>query len=206
MIAALLAVALAATPAHTDAVALARKVQAFYEGTRDLEAHFVQTYTYAAFGRTQTSSGVLRLKKPGKLRWDYTAPSRKTIVVNGSRLVQYEPDANQAYVDEHFDATAMSSAVTFLLGKGSLEKEFELATDREGRLVCVPRHPDARVDRVILTVSGTGEVTATRVVDGSGNVNEITFHDLRRNVGLEDDVFVLDLPPDVHRLKAPGAG
>jgi outer membrane lipoprotein carrier protein len=202
---ALLAIALAAPAAAPDAAALARGVQAYYEKTRDLEADFVQTYTYAAFGRSQTSRGVLRVKKPGKLRWDYREPAAKTIVVNGSRLVQYEPEAHQAYVDERFDASAMSAAVTFLLGQGSLEKEFQLATDPEGRLVLTPRVPDARVERIVLTVSGSGDVTATRVVDGSGNENAITFRNLRRNVGLPDDVFVLQLPKDVHRVEAPGA-
>src|SRR5512135_981805 len=102
MLAALLAIAVAAPP-PPDAHALAREVQGFYERTHDLEAGFVQTYTYAAFGRTQTSRGTLRVKKPGKLRWDYTDPAPKTIVVDGTHLVQYEPDANQAYVDDRFD-------------------------------------------------------------------------------------------------------
>jgi outer membrane lipoprotein carrier protein len=196
---ALLALALAADPA-----ALAHRVQAFYEKTRDLEAHFEQTYTYSAFGRSQRSSGTIRLKRPGKLRWDYEEPSKKTIVVNGTRLVQYEPEVNQAYVDEHFDATAMSTAVTFLLGTGSLEKEFELAADDAGRLVLTPKKPDPRVERVVLTVGPAGEVTATRVVDGSGNVNELAFSSIRRNVGLDDKRFVVDLPKDVHRVKTPG--
>ena len=201
MIAALLLAALAAPP---PAAALAARVQAFYEATRDLEARFEQTYTYAAAGRSQRSTGTLRVKKPGKLRWDYVTPAPKTVVVNGSRLVQYEPEANQAYVDERFDATAMSAAVTFLLGKGSLEKEFELATDAEGRLVLTPRKPDPRVERVELTVGKDGEVTGTRVVDGSGNVNAIAFAEMKRNVGVPDGAFVLDLPKDVHRVKAPG--
>ena len=196
-----LAVSLAATSAP-DASALAEKVQAYYEKTRDFQASFVQTYTYVAAGRSQTSRGTLRVRKPGKLRWDYLEPSRKTIVVNGSRLVQYEPEENQAYVDEHFDANAMSAAVTFLLGKGKLAREFELSLE-EARLVLTPRQPDARVARVELTVADSGEVAATRVVDGSGNVNAIAFQKLQRNVGLKDDVFALELPKDVHLIKPP---
>jgi outer membrane lipoprotein carrier protein len=204
MLSAALALALASTSAAPDAAALAGKVQAYYETTKDFQASFVQTYTYAAAGRSQTSRGTLRVMKPGKLRWDYAEPSRKTIVVNGSRLVQYEPDENQAYVDERFDASAMSAAVTFLLGKGKLAREFELSLEAGGRLVLTPRKPDARVDRVVLTVSDSGEVSHTRVVDGSGNVNAIAFEKLARNVGLKDDVFVLALPEDVHVVKPPG--
>ena len=207
-LAAALAVVLAAAPAAPvpSAAALAAKVQGYYERTRDLEARFAQTYTYAGFGRRQVSSGTLRVKKPGMMRWDYDKPARKTIAVKGSRLVQWEPEENQAYVDDKFDASAMSAAVTFLLGKGSLEKEFHLASDAEGRLVLTPKVADSRVDRIVLTAGASGEVTATRVVDGSGNVNEIAFRKIRRNVGLRDDTFVLELPADVHRVRAPGGG
>ncbi len=202
MTAALLALALAAAP-QGDATALARKVQAFYERTRDLEARFTQTYTYAGFGRRQVSSGTLRVKKPGMMRWDYEKPAPKTIAVKGSRLVQYEPEENQAYVDDKFDASAMSAAVTFLLGKGDLAREFDLSVDDLGALVLRPKTPDPRVDSIALTVAEDGAVTATRVVDGSGNVNELKFAATRRNVGLPDSAFEVKLPTDVRRVAPP---
>jgi outer membrane lipoprotein carrier protein len=195
---------LAAAPADQDAASLARKVQDFYERTGDLQARFVQTYTYSGFGgRKQTSAGTLRVKKPGMMRWDYASPERKTIAVKGSRLVQYEPEANQVYVDEKFDASAMSAAVTFLVGKGDLAREFELDLSGAGWLVLTPREPDPRVASVELEVGPAGEVTATRVRDGSGNVNEIRFEDVRRSAGLSAADFDVALPKGVRRVTAP---
>src|SRR5512144_2523487 len=164
---ALLAALLVAAPAAApdQAAGLARKVQAYYEATRDLEARFQQTYTYAGFGRRQVSSGTLRVKKPGMMRWDYEKPTAKTIAVKGSRLVQWEPEENQAYVDEKFDASAMSAAVTFLLGKGELAREFDLSVDDLGALALRPKAPDPRVESIALTVAEDGAVTATRVVE-----------------------------------------
>jgi outer membrane lipoprotein carrier protein len=118
--------------------------------------------------------------------------------------VQWEPDANQAYEDDAFDATAMSAAVTFLLGKGSLEKEFLLAAGDGGALVLRPRKPDPRVESVTLGVGPDGEVTRTRVVDGQGNVNDIAFEDIHRNTGVPDGRFELALPAGVRRLAMPG--
>lgn len=204
MLAALAALLLAAPVSAPDASALAAKVQAFYERTRDLEARFTQTYTYAGFGRRQVSSGTLRVKKPGMMRWDYEKPATKTIAVKGARLVQYEPDENQAYVDERFDASAMSAAVTFLLGKGDLAREFDLARDGSGALLLRPKDQDPRVESIALTVGTEGEVTATRVVDGSGNVNEIRFSGVRRNVGMPDSAFDVKVPKDARRIGAPG--
>jgi outer membrane lipoprotein carrier protein len=190
-------------PPAPDPKALAAKVQTYYEQTRDLEARFTQTYTYSGFGRKQVSSGTLKVKKPGMMRWDYAKPAPKTIAVKGSRLVQYEPEENQAYVDERFDASAMSAAVTFLLGKGDLAKEFDLGADGTGALVLRPKEADPRVESIALTVGKEGDVTATRVVDGSGNVNEIRFTDVKRNPGLPDAAFEVKLPKDVHRMAPP---
>lgn len=182
---------------------LARAVQAYYEHTQDFEASFVQTYRYAAGGRSQVSRGTLKVKKPGRMRWDYQAPERKTVAVAGSRLVQWEPEANQVYVDEHFDATAMSAAVTFLLGQGNLEREFHLSSAGPGLLVLKPRKPDARVESVTLTVGREGRVTATRVEDAQGNVNFIELSGIRRNVRLRDGDFEVRVPPGAHLVAAP---
>ena len=198
-----LAAALAAPPSPA-AEALARKVQAYYETTRDLRAGFVQTYTYAAAGRTTVSRGTLLVKKPGRMRWDYASPSPKTVAVVGSRLTQYEPEPNQVYVDEKFDATAMSAAVAFLLGKGSLEKEFDLAVGDGGGLLLRPRREDPRVESVTLFVGPSGEVTRTQVVDGQGNVNDIAFEGLVRNAGLPDSDFEVRVPADARRVRMPG--
>jgi outer membrane lipoprotein carrier protein len=207
----LLAAATSATPAGPagrapapDPTALARKVQDYYERTKDLEARFTQSYTYAGFGRRQASSGTLRVKKPGMMRWDYEKPAPKVVAVKGSRLVQHEPDENQAYVDERFDASAMSAAVTFLLGEGDLVREFDLAVDGSGALVLTPKEQDPRVQSIALTVGAQGEVTATRVVDGSGNVNEIRFSGVKRNQGLKETLFDVKLPKGVHMLAPPG--
>lgn len=196
----MVAVALALALAAPDPAEVARKVQAFYERTKDLEAAFVQTYAYAAFGRSQVSRGTLRVKRPGRIRWDYESPERKTVAVVGSRLVQWEPDANQAFVDEHFDSSAMSAAVTFLLGKGSLTRDFELALDADGWLRMRPRKADPRVEWVALEVGASGEVTATRVRDAQGNVNEIRLERVRRNGGLPDAAFEVAIPPGTRRL------
>jgi outer membrane lipoprotein carrier protein len=205
---ALAACLLAAAPAaggSDDAQSLARKVQDFYQRTQDLDARFTQTYTYGGFGgRRQTSKGRLRVKKPGMIRWDYESPEAKTIAVKGSRLVQYEPAVNQAYVDERFDASAMTAAVTFLLGKGDLAREFDPARNEAGELVLTPKEPDPRVESIVLEVAPDGAVRATRVRDGSGNLNEIRFEGVRRNVGLPDSAFELKLPGDVRRVQAPG--
>lgn len=194
----------AAAPQQASAAELVRRVQAAYERTRDLSARFTQTYTYAGLGRRAVSSGTVIVKRPGRMRWDYATPTPKTIAVTGQRLVQYEPEERQAYVDERFDATAMSAAVTFLLGSGDLAREFVPSLDAAGALVLTPRVADPRVARITLTTTPEGEVTSTAVVDGAGNENRLVFEGIKRNAGLADAAFEVALPRDVRRVAPPG--
>jgi outer membrane lipoprotein carrier protein len=188
-----------AAPAPS-AAELTRKVQAFYEKTRDLEAAFTQTYVYAGVGRRLTSTGTLKVKKPGLIRWDYQSPSPKVVAVTGRKLVQYEPEEGQAYVDEQFDATAMTAAVGFLLGTGNLARDFESTLGEGGTLVLHPKAPDPRVARIVFTVGADGEVLATSVFDGAGNENRLAFTAIRRNTGLADAAFEVKLPAGTRRV------
>jgi outer membrane lipoprotein carrier protein len=189
----------AAAPA-SSAADLTRKVQGYYERTRDLEAAFTQTWTYAGAGRKLTSTGTLKLKKPGLMRWDYLTPSPKVVAVTGRRLVQYEPEERQAYVDEQFDATAMTAAVGFLLGTGDLARDFSPSLGEGGALVLRPRVADPRVARITFTVGPDGEVLATAVLDGSGNENRLAFGAIKRNGGLPDAAFEVKLPAGTRRV------
>jgi outer membrane lipoprotein carrier protein len=188
-----------AAPAPS-AAELTRKVQAFYEKTRDLEAAFTQTYVYAGVGRRLTSTGTLKVKKPGLIRWDYQSPSPKVVAVTGRKLVQYEPEEGQAYVDEQFDATAMTAAVGFLLGTGNLARDFESTLGEGGTLVLHPKAPDPRVARIVFTVGADGEVLATSVIDGAGNENRLAFTAIKRNAGLPDAAFEVKLPAGTRRV------
>jgi outer membrane lipoprotein-sorting protein len=57
---------------------------------------------------------------------------------------------------------------------------------------------------VALEVAPSGEVTATRVRDAQGNLNEIRLSALRRNAGIPDAAFEVSIPEGAHRLAPPG--
>jgi outer membrane lipoprotein carrier protein len=60
------------------------------------------------------------------------------------------------------------------------------------------------VESIALTVGAEGEVTATRVVDGSGSANEIRLAAVKRNQGIPDAAFDVKLPKGVNLVAPPG--
>lgn len=189
------------TPAPaTGAAALADKVQAFYEHTRDFSASFTQQYKYKTMARTQKSAGTVQVKKPGLMRWDYTAPYEKLFLLDGQSLWVWDPEDNTVMVNRSFSSDQLSAAVTFLWGKGKLSDEFDIRLADEPSygatvLELVPKKPQSGFTRLYFAVDeNTGAVVTSVVIDSQGNENRITFTDVKTNAGVPSDRFTFQVP------------
>lgn len=192
----ILALLLAVTPAQ-----LAHRVQHFYAHTKDFSAKFAQRRSSAALGRVEESSGTVRVKKPGLVRWDYEKPEAKSIYVEGKTLWMYFPEDKQAQVTHAFAGDQISSAFSFLWGQGDLLKDFkpEKPGAVEGLpkgdlLALVPKKPLAGVERLLFVVGKDGQVLASVVTNPQGDVNQIVFTEPKVDQGLAADLFHFEPP------------
>ena len=111
-----------ASPA-TELDQLLAGLQAKYLRLTTLTAEFTQIY-HAPGERTRRESGNLQLKKPGKMRWDYTTPEAKLYVSDGKTIYEYIPAERTA---TRTSAKAMDdwrAPFMFLLGRGDLRRDF----------------------------------------------------------------------------------
>src|SRR6516164_3380495 len=108
--------------AQTDVHAIAEKVDQRYNRMQTLQAQFSETYSGA--GMTRHESGTLELKKPGRMRWDYTEPRPKTFLTDGKTAWFYVPGEKQARRAAVKDLGDLKSPLRYLLGKTKLEQEF----------------------------------------------------------------------------------
>ena len=65
---------------------LAQALQRKYDRIKDFSSDFVHAYRGGVLNKKLTERGRLLVKKPGKMRWEYTAPERKLFV---SDLVKF---------------------------------------------------------------------------------------------------------------------
>ena len=193
---ALLLALLIAAPAKDPGRAIARRVQAFYAQTRDFSASFRQHYTYVALGRTEDSEGVVRVKKPGLVRWDYAAPEKRTLYLQGKTLWIWRPDDQEAQVKRNFGGDQLSSAFTFLWGKGDLLKEFApravavpAGLPKGDGLELTPLKPTPGVQKLLFVVGKDGQVLASVVTNSQSDVNQIVFSEAKIDQGLPDSLF-----------------
>ena len=177
-----------------------RTIEEHHAQTADLVARFTQSYRSGLIGREITERGVLQIKRPGRMRWDYKDPETKLFVTDGRTFYFYVPADRQVVVSEQ-DARH-SLAARLLSGKGGLADEFTATLEEpkeEGvlRLRLVPRQPQADVERALVDVEPRGRIRAILLEDVQGNRTRFRFEDVRENTGIADRVFRFEVPKGV---------
>src|SRR5512138_731005 len=126
-LAVLLAAPAAEAASGTRVGELVERVRAACAGVRDLSAAFHQTASNRSLGQVQEASGVLLLKRPGKMRWEYQKPDARLYVTDGKTLWAYNPGDKQVMVQEIAEAFTSRLPLAFLAGDCQLRKEFDVS-------------------------------------------------------------------------------
>jgi len=189
---------------------LAKRVQAHYDAVRDFTADFNQTSTGGVIRQSVKDHGAVRIKKPGRMWWDYKSSQKQQVVADGTEIYTYLPDDRKVYVAPLPKADEASSAMLFLTGHGNLLRDFTptLPDDQPAgswRLTLVPRTPQQDFTSLTLVVDRTTmALQGLMTTDDSKSVTVYTFSNLKENVGLADKDFIFStakLPKDVEVIR-----
>ena len=181
-------------------------VQAFYDGTADLEAKFKQTYWNPTYGEAKKTSGKLKLKKPGKMVWDYGDGQDADYYANGDTLWMVEHDTRQVIKTDVDGNSEVNAALKFLFGGQKLTREFQVRyakkdkLDRYGDedhyvLELKPKANNKHYKGLVLMVHATtGRVDSFVVYNTDGSSNYFQLRSIKTNVGMSDKLFDFKLP------------
>ncbi len=198
------AVAVAAAPASRAQAALSAqdkasvdRAVAYLEGLAEAKGRFRQT---DARGRATTGS--LYLKRPGKARFAYDAPSGLLVVSDGG-VVSVQDRRLKTFDQYPLSATPLSLflARTIRLDRGvTISKVSRMAdgfsvTARDGRKETAGSITLTFTDAPLALAGWT-------VTDAQGRPTRVQLLDLQRAAGLERSLFILKDP----RPKNPGRG
>jgi len=194
--------------APQDVRQLARAVDDHYNHLRSLEAQFTETYRGA--GADRVESGMLWLKKPRKMRWEYRSPSEKLFVSDGQSVWFYLPAERQLRKTELRKLDDLRSPIAFLLGKTKLESELQglsMAVDEtpqsSGDIVLrgVPQAIAGEVNEVQLEVTPSHQIARIVLFEPDGASTEFRFTGWKENVDLSDSRFRFTPPAGVETVE-----
>ena len=201
----ILALSISVSAQSPNADAVARDLQKKYDRVNDFSADFVHSYRGGVLKQQTTERGRMMVKKPGKMRWDYTAPEKKTFVSDGHKMYSYLPKDRQVLVSTVPVQDRAATPVLFLTGKGNIARDYAVTFDKAPEapagsiaLRLTPKKREAEYDWLTLVVEPrTLDLQMLITVDPQGGRSAFTFTNLKENVGLADNLFVFKMPRNV---------
>jgi outer membrane lipoprotein carrier protein len=186
-------------PQELTAEQLARRVDKYYNALHSLRTAF--TESFHGLGIDRDESGILLLRKPGKMRWNYTNPPGKIFLLDGKYAWFYGPGDAQVERVPAAQMDDLRSPLRFLLGHTQLQKELDgltLTTTAAGlQLSGVPKGMQKRVAKIALGVTADGVIHSMSITEIDGAQTAFTFKDSQADAPAPDAAFVFDPPPGV---------
>lgn len=183
--------------------ALARALQQRYERVRDFSADFTQTYRGGALRTQARERGTVTVKKPGRMRWEYSDPEKKEIVSDGQTLYMYFPQDRRVMVQDVPPEGGANTGAMFLAGRGDVSRDFTASFAKEQpkgqiALQLTPTQPQADYEHLIVALDpDTLQIRSLTTLDRLGGENTLTFTNLKENRGVSDRAFEFRVPNGV---------
>ena len=188
---------------------LLKGVEERYNHARTLEVGFAESYLVNGKAR-KTEEGALYLRKPGRMRWEYTKPAGKLFVSDGKDVYFYTPTGNRAEKMSLKETEDMRAPLAFLLGKLDFRKDFTQfavnTPDGAGTAITAQPKSDKLPYRLVeFTVTPQFEIRKLNVTAQDGSVLSYTFTNEKVNPPVNDKQFRFVLPPGATFVN-PGQG
>ena len=163
-------------------------------------ADFEQESILKAMAVTDTASGRLMVRQPGKMRWEYLVPEPQTIITDGDDLWIYRPEENQVLVGKAPSLFGKGKGAGFLANIRSVRKNFQISLESSSdpthyRLKMVPNRSSVDLLAVELDiVRKTFDLKGITTFNVYGDETRIVL----KNVRLDDvppaSLFRFDVP------------
>ena len=119
-------------------------LQEKYEQMESFSAEFDQIFQSRVIQLKE--SGIVMMKKPGKMYWEYQKPTSKFFVADGQRSYFYVPRDRQAIISE-LNLSEIQTPLLFLLGKGDIQEDFQVEFEEQEEALDAGATPDDRHPR-----------------------------------------------------------
>ncbi len=166
-------------------------------------ARFFQESMLKAMQISDTAEGSLTVKRPGKMRWEYTLPDPQIIMSDGANLWIYRPKDHQVMVGKAPDFFSAGKGAGFLADIRQIRSSFQVdlqpaQSPEYYRLQLLPKSPTPELARVLLSVSrATFQVDQVVTFNAYGDETRIVLSEYRFNLNPNDSLFTFEPPEGV---------
>ena len=168
----------------------------FFNNIDTMRAEFIQINKGVSSTSAIQGSGEIFLEKPNKLFWEMLEPYKKTMVINGSTMIFYDEDLNQALISDYIKDNNSSWINLFMESKYSndaqLIKEQTLIDDQYYVSFMIDDFRDQY--KSVIFVFQNERLNKVKLEDLSSQTIEIEFTAFEINPIIKETLFNFTVP------------
>jgi outer membrane lipoprotein carrier protein len=172
-------------------------VEKRYNRVRTLQVFFEQTYDAPRRG-PRTETGELFLRKPGRMRWEYSSPKGKLFISDGKTVWLYTPDLNRVERTKVKESDDLRAPLAFLLGRVDFERDFKrfLSRQKNGQtwITAEPKSDRLLFRDIEFRVGPQFQIEELIITDQMNSVMSFRFASEKVNPPLNDRLFAFQPP------------
>ncbi|WP_031495637.1 outer membrane lipoprotein chaperone LolA [Bryobacter aggregatus] len=184
-----------------------KRIEERYNNTKTLKTDFQQTMAVAQ-GRTVSESGVLYLRKPGQMRWEYAQPKGKLFLTDGKQIHYVTPAARRVEVSAMKESEDLRAPLAFLLGKLDFSRDFQRfeysAVGTQWKIKAIPKSQKSMFEFVEFVAGADGFLSVVTVAGKDGSTMTYSFANEQRNLPLASKLFQFEAPEGFEVVKLRG--
>jgi len=196
--------ALALNPA-SNADPLIHRIESRYNRARTLSLRYSEVLVEEGHPR-RPESGVLTLRKPGKMRWEYDRPAGKLFVSDGKQVYLYTPQDQRVERSRLKMSNDLRAPMAFLLGHLDLKHEFgSFSTRAAGAdtwLDATAKNDRLPYEKIELLVAPDASIRQLNVIGRDQSTLSFSFSEETLNPPVNDKLFQFAVPPGAEVVDA----
>jgi outer membrane lipoprotein-sorting protein len=180
---------------NVDPVVTLRRVEEYLNNIQTITSDFNQVAPDGSL-----AEGKLYIKRPGKMRWQYSPPTPVLMVSNGDTLTYYDYELDQ------ISHVALDDTLAGLLAQPNIDFEADdlrVINFREGaNSIRFTLLKTGQLDEGTLTLELSDKplkIENLVVSDAAGNITSIQLQDAQYNLALDDELFTFENPRSVFK-------
>ncbi|MCD6517117.1 MAG: outer membrane lipoprotein carrier protein LolA [Candidatus Aminicenantes bacterium] len=171
------------------------------------QAEFKQVYYSSSVSTPLTEYGTVYYKRPGLMKWAYTEPEEKTVLLTENKIQYYFPEDNQLLIQDTTDEEQSNNIMSLLTGKTHILQDYDAETAEEDaagsnyHIKLIPKYNDIE-NFILLDIDKKSLfIIKATFFDWAGNKQEFIFSRIQINRDMPDRTFDLIVPEDVEIIK-----
>lgn len=171
-----------------------KKIQEAYTKIKDIKGSFTQKSFLKDLKKTETYNGMLLIKRPSKIKWEYTGGKPQQVIINNNKIIIFKKKEKQAFKSNFDKQTYGQAPVALLSGFGNIQEEFK-TTSKNKKLILTPKNPMGSIALIeIETSSENFPIKSFTIIDTRSNKIEIKLDNIETNTDIQDSIFEFNLP------------